>query len=157
MTLEAAEKLPISQRPLGVAGQLGLELGQVDAGRRRPRRSATTSATDSRQGSSLEWCSYGPTNTTGRGPGARLAPAGSRSSSMPTSLSTAAVAPDPQKITRSWSVPPTAWWMTWRACSRSRVVWRPVPELSVWVLAYRGSTWSRMASSTKPSARPDAV
>ena len=26
----------------------------------------TTSAIDSRQGSSLEWCSYGPMNTTGR-------------------------------------------------------------------------------------------
>ena len=56
-------------------------------------------------------------------------------SSWPVSLATAAVAPDPQKMTRSWSVPPTAWWMTWRACSRNRVVWRPVPELSVWVLA----------------------
>jgi hypothetical protein len=75
----------------------------------------------------------------------------------PTSLATAAVAPDPQKMTRSWSVPPTDWWMTWRACSRSRVVWRPVPELSVWVLAYQGRTWPRMASSTKPSARPEAV
>ena len=29
-------------------------------------RMVTTSAIDSRQGSSLLWCSYGPTNTTGR-------------------------------------------------------------------------------------------
>jgi hypothetical protein len=54
---------------------------------------------------------------------------------MPTSLLTAAVAPDPQKITRCSSVPSTAWWISRRASSRSRVVCSPVPELSVWVLA----------------------
>jgi hypothetical protein len=32
-----------------------------------------------------------------------------------------------------------------------------VPEDSVWVLAYRGSTCSRMASSMKSSDRPEAV
>jgi len=47
----------------------------------------------------------------------------------------AAVAPEPQKITRWPAVPPTALWMIWRASSRSRLVARPVPELSVWVLA----------------------
>jgi hypothetical protein len=54
---------------------------------------------------------------------------------MPISLLTAAVAPEPQKITRWPAVPPTASWMIWRASSRSRLVARPVPELSVWVLA----------------------
>ena len=76
---------------------------------------------------------------------------------MPISLLTAAVAPEPQKITRWPAVPPTASWMIWRASSRSRLVARPVPELSVWVLAYRGSTCSRMVSSMKSSDRPDAV
>jgi hypothetical protein len=38
-----------------------------------------------------------------------------------------------------------------------RVVCRPVPLDSVWVLAYRGSTSSRMKSSMKRSARPEAV
>ena len=65
VTFEAAEKLPI------FSGR--------SAWRRAPARGAsrstppvassrivTTSATDSRQGSSFEWCSYGPTNTTGR-------------------------------------------------------------------------------------------
>jgi len=73
------------------------------------------------------------------------------------SLLTAAVAPDPQKMTRSSAVPPTASRMIRRASSRSRVVARPVPELSVRVLAYRGSTCSRMKSSMKSSDRPEAV
>jgi hypothetical protein len=47
--------------------------------------------------------------------------------------------------------------MICRASSRNRVVCRPVPELSVWVLAYAGRTLSRMASSMKVSARPLAV
>ncbi len=33
----------------------------------------TTSAIDSRHGSSLEWCSNGPMNTTGRSPGGIVA------------------------------------------------------------------------------------
>ena len=125
----------------------------------------TTSAMDSRHGSSLEWCSYGPTKTTGRSaagirpasPYRSSSPAGIRSSRMPISLLTAAVAPDPQKMTRSSAVPPTASRMIRRASSRSRVVARPVPELSVWVFAYRGSTSSRMKSSMKSSDRPEAV
>ncbi len=51
------------------------------------------------------------------------------------SLLIAAVAPEPQKITRSSSVPPTESRMSRRACSRSLVVYSPVPELSVWVFA----------------------
>ena len=43
--------------------------------------------------------------------------------------------PEPQKRTTSPAVPPTADRMSWRASSRSRVVWRPVPDDSVWVLA----------------------
>ena len=84
-------------------------------------------------------------------------PAGIRSSRMPISLLTAAVAPDPQKKTRSSSVPPTASWIIRRASSRSQPVARPVPELSVCVFAYRGSTVSRMKSSMKSSDLPDAV
>lgn len=73
------------------------------------------------------------------------------------SLFTAEVAPEPVKRTRWSSVPPTDDAMVRRASSRSRVVCRPVPELSVWVLAYSGSTWSRMKSSMKSRDRPDAV
>jgi len=76
---------------------------------------------------------------------------------MPISSLTAAVAPDPQKMTRSSSVPPTASWIIRRASSRRRLVCSPVPELSVCVFAYRGSTASRMKSSMKSSDRPEAV
>jgi hypothetical protein len=54
---------------------------------------------------------------------------------MPISLSIAPVEPDPQKITAVVSSPPTASLMIRRASSRSRVVCRPVPDDSVWVLA----------------------
>ena len=113
----------------------------------------TTSATDSRHGSSLEWCSYGPTNTTGRTAGA----SGRRSPSRATSLLTAAVAPEPQNSTTSSAEAPTARWMVARACSRSRPVCDPVAEASVCVFAYIGRTRSRMKSSTNPSPRPEAV
>ena len=73
------------------------------------------------------------------------------------SRSIAAVAPDPQKTTTSSSPPPTARWTIRRASSRRRVVCRPVAEASLWVFAYRGSTESRMTSSTKSRERPDAV
>jgi hypothetical protein len=156
VTLEAAEKAPTSSgRPAWRSSSASSPARSTWPFRSSP--TATTSAADSRQGSRFEWCSNGPTNTTGRAPAGLAGPAGRPSSSSPTSLATAAVAPDPANMTRSWSVPPTAWWITWRACSRSRVVWRPVPELSVWVLAYQGRTRSRMASSTKSSARPEAV
>jgi hypothetical protein len=122
----------------------------------------TTSATDSRQGSSLEWCSYGPRKTTGRRAGGSGSPvryrsSAARSPSTPTSLLIAPVEPDPQKITTVSSSPPTAVRITSRASSRSRVVCSPVPLDSVCVFAYRGSTSHRMKSSRKPSARPDAV
>ena len=80
-----------------------------------------------------------------------------RSPRMPTSLSMAPVHPEPAKMTTVSSSPPTAPRMIARASSRSRVVCRPVPLDSVWVLAYRGSTSSRMKSSMKVSARPEAV
>ena len=54
---------------------------------------------------------------------------------MPINLSIAPVAPDPQKITQVSSSPPTASRMIRRASSRRRVVCRPVPDDSVWVLA----------------------
>jgi hypothetical protein len=127
VTLEAAEKLPIRGRPAWRTSWASSSARSMWPSASSPM--ATTSAADSRQGSRLEWCSNGPTSTTGRGRAAVPSP------SRPTSLATAPVAPDPVKMTRSWSVPPTASWIAWRACSRSRVVWRPVPELSVWVLA----------------------
>jgi len=72
-------------------------------------------------------------------------------------LSIAPVQPDPAKITTVSASPPTASVMMDRASSRSLVVCSPVPLDSVCVLAYRGSTSSRMKSSRNPSARPDAV
>jgi hypothetical protein len=47
----------------------------------------------------------------------------------------APVAPEPQNTTTSSGPPPTAARMIARASSRNRVVWRPVPDVSVWVLA----------------------
>jgi hypothetical protein len=47
----------------------------------------------------------------------------------------APVEPEPQKITACSEVAPTACRMISRASSRNRVVWRPVPDDSVWVLA----------------------
>ena len=98
---------------------------------------------DSRQGSSLEWCSYGPMNTTGRWSGGIVSvrcqrssrSAGMRSPRMPTSLLIAPVEPEPQKTTTVSSSPPTASRMTARASSRNRVVCKPVPLDSVCVLA----------------------
>ena len=80
-----------------------------------------------------------------------------RSPRMPTSLSMAPVQPDPANTTTVSSSPWTASRMMRRASSRSRVVCRPVPLDSVCVLAYAGSTSSRMKSSMKVSARPEAV
>jgi hypothetical protein len=72
-------------------------------------------------------------------------------------LSIAPVEPEPVKITACSWLPPTASRMIARASSRSWVVCLPVPDDSVWVLAYQGSTSSRMKSSTNPSDRPEAV
>ena len=55
----------------------------------------------------------------------------------------APVIPEPQKITAWSSEPPTASRMIVRASSRKRLVWRPVPDDSVCVLAYSGRTASR--------------
>jgi hypothetical protein len=155
VTFEAAEKQPTRSGRFRAASSRS----RSSAASIPPRRSspiATTSAPDSRQGSSLEWCSYGPTKTTGRGSDGGSAGRPVMPSSR-VSLSTPAVAPEPQKITRSSGPAPTAQAIRARACSRSRVVRRPVVELSLWVFAYPGSTPVRIASSTKSSARPDAV
>ena len=82
---------------------------------------------------------------------------GIRSPSARTTLSIAAVAPEPQNSTTSWSEPPTASCTIRRASSRRRIVWRPVADDSVCVFAYSGSTSLRMKSSMKLSDRPDAV
>ena len=103
----------------------------------------TTSAMDSRHGSSLLWCSNGPMNTTGRSaagiasesPYRRSRSAGSRRFMIPTSLLIAPVEPEPQKMTQVSSSPLTASRMMRRASSRSRVVCRPVPLDSVCVFA----------------------
>ena len=125
----------------------------------------TTSAMDSRHGSSLLWCSKGPMNTTGRSDSGICAlnpyrssrSAGMRRLRIPMSLLIAPVVPEPAKITAVESSPCTHSRMIRRASSRSRVVCRPVPLDSVWVLAYRGSTSVRMKSSMKSRARPLAV
>ena len=137
------ERPDLERRRGGAAPTRG---GRDRRGRARPRGSCTTSAPDSRHGSSLEWCSYGPRKTT--------APLRSRAR---TSLSIAPVVPEPQKITASSSLPLTAAWMIRRASSRSSVVSRPVADASVCVFAYAGSTRSRITSSMNVSARPDAV
>ena len=106
-------------------------------------RMVTTSAIDSRHGISLEWCSYGPMNTTGRWSRGiaslrcqRSSSAdGMRSPSTPMSLSIAPVHPDPAKTTTVSASPWTASAMILRASSRRRVVCRPVPLDSVCVLA----------------------
>ena len=78
--------------------------------------------------------------------------------STSTSRLIAAVDPDPQKTTacREGS-PPTPSRTSRLASSRKRVVWRPVPDDSVWVFAYSGSTESRMKSSMNERLRPEAV
>ena len=63
--------------------------------------------------------------------------------STPTSLSMAPVEPLPVKITACSSPAPVHCRIIVRASSRNRVVWRPVPEDSVCVLAYKGRTASR--------------
>ena len=77
---------------------------------------STTVAIDSRHGSSLEWCSYGPTNTTGRSPIGMCSESAYRSSRtagrriprIVMSRSMAPVEPEPAKITAcSSEVPPT--------------------------------------------------
>ena len=73
------------------------------------------------------------------------------------SLSIAAVLPEPQNTTTSSAVPLTARWTVRRASSRSAVVCRPVADASVCVLAYRGRTRVRIASSMNDSERPEAV
>ena len=142
VTLEAAENEPI------LTGRSAYSSRALRSRSRSMWPSAscgivTTSAIDSRHGSSLEWCSKGPMNTTGRSLAGTCCSSANRSSSAdgmrspstPISLEIAPVLPDPAKITTVSSSPPTASWMIWRASSRSRVVCRPVPLDSVCVLA----------------------
>jgi hypothetical protein len=142
VTLLAAEKLPI------FSGRASYRCSSASSSARSmwPSASAgigTTSAMDSRHGSSLEWCSYGPMKTTGRrSDGIRTLSWNSSSSTegirrprTPISLSIAPVHPEPAKITTVSSSPPTASRMIPRASSRNRVVCRPVPLDSVWVFA----------------------
>ena len=82
-------------------------------------------------------------NTTGRSAGgmwsvrwwASSSTDETRSPSTPISFAIAPVHPEPAKSTTVSSSPPTASRMISRASSRSRVVCRPVPLDSVWVLA----------------------
>jgi hypothetical protein len=142
VTFDAAENEPIlSGRPWCAASCASSSARSMWPSASSPI--TTTSAIDSRHGSSFEWCSNGPMNTTGRSPGAiwlRRPYRASRSDGIRrfrirTSLSIAEVAPEPQKITTASSSPPTASWMIRRASSRSRVVCRPVPLASVCVFA----------------------
>ena len=104
---------------------------------------STTSATDSSHGSSLEWCSYGPTKITGRlslgmcdeSANSRSSGSEMRKPSRPTSLFTAAVAPEPTKSTTSSLLAFTERCTTRRASSRSSVMIRPVDEIEVWLFA----------------------
>jgi hypothetical protein len=67
------------------------------------------------------------------------------------------VAPEPTKITLSSGPAFTELRTAVRACSRKRVVCRPLADASVWVLAYSGITERRRKSSMKLRQRPDAV
>ena len=96
------------------------QLGRGRCGRRRPRGWSTTSAIDSRQGSSLEWCSYGPMNTTGPLVGAgsartagsgRRGRRGSAARGCRPACRSRRSRPEPQKITTVSSSPPTASWI----------------------------------------------
>ena len=61
------------------------------------------------------------------------------------SVSIAPVEPEPANSTTcSSGSPPQASTINRRASSRNRVVCMPVPEDSLWVFAYSGSTASRM-------------
>ena len=109
----------------------------------------TTSAQDSRQGKMLEWCSCGPTRTTGCA--SRGAP-GAGGRCMPRtilSLLMAAVEPLPANTTTSacLSEYPTralhACAISWRASWRKHVDCRPHVLVVVCVLAYSGRTSSR--------------
>ena len=73
------------------------------------------------------------------------------------SRSMAAVEPEPANSRTQSASAPTASLIMARASSRSCVVCQPVPLLSVWVLAYAGSTLLRMVSSMKSTALPLAV
>ena len=152
VTLEAAEKLPI------FSGRSAYRSSSSSSWTRSisPSRSSwivTTSAIDSRHGSSLLWCSYGPMKTTGRWSAGMCSrrfhrsarSAGRRSWSTSTRRLIAAVEPEPTKIT-AWRAgsPPTPSSTMRRASSRNRDVWSPVPDDSVWVFAYSGRTASRM-------------
>ena len=69
VTFEAAENAPIFEAARSAyERELRLEVGESRAAPAFVEPTSTTVATDSTQGSSLEWCSYGPTNTTGRRP-----------------------------------------------------------------------------------------
>ena len=142
VTLDAAENDPIR------SGRSAYSTSRSRSTSRSIRPSAssgmvTTSATHSRHGTSLLWCSNGPMKTTGRWSlGIRSesrcrssSALGMRRPSTPISLEMAPVVPDPAKITTVSSSPPTASWMIRRASSRSRVVCSPVPLDSVCVLA----------------------
>ena len=67
VTLEAAEKLPMRRRRPAVRSS-STSSWPRSMWPSASSRMVTTSAIDSRQGSSLEWCSNGPVNTTGRSP-----------------------------------------------------------------------------------------
>jgi hypothetical protein len=142
VTLEAAENDPIFSGRSAYRRSCSSSTAEEMC----PSRSSgmtTTSASDSRHGSSLEWCSNGPMNTTGRSSRGIASDSRYRSSSaagmrmprIPIILSIAPVEPEPLKMTAVSSSPPTASRMMRRASSRSRVVCSPVPEDSVCVFA----------------------
>ena len=106
VTFDAAENAPIS------CGRSRCRSSSASSWTRSMWPSAsssmvTTSAIDSRHGSSLEWCSYGPMNTTGRSAAGICSVKWKRSSSTdgmrrpntPTSLAIAPVEPLPQNST----------------------------------------------------------
>ena len=123
------------QRPVGVAVELVAPGARGRCGRRASSRIVTRSAIDSRHGSSLLWCSNGPTNTTGRcsardlrprGPSGRRGPPGCRMLRTSTRrLIGGGRARAAEHDRMALGSPPTPSRTSRRASSRKRVVWRP--------------------------------
>ena len=122
------------QRPVGVAPRARTAAASTSMCPSASSGMVTTSAIDSRHGSSLLWCSNGPMNTTGRSAvrdlrarsrSARSRSAGMRRLRMPDQLVDRAGRARAGEDDDGVVAAAEASWMIARASSRSRVVCRP--------------------------------
>ena len=115
------------QRPVPASRAAGPRSSAgVDAAVRGPRRSRPPRPPTRARAARWSGARTGRRGPPAAAPGRRRARPAGDCRAAGSACPPPAVAPEPQKITRSSSVPPTARWITWRACSRSRVVRRPV-------------------------------